>query len=387
MFQKTMIRQFLATLSQIRCGSLTLTTPDGQARHFGGDQPGPAADLTLLDWRTVPAIAAKADIGMTEAYRDGWWETNDLEALLTLALMNEAELDRYMYGSRLQATVTRLLYLFNRNSRAGARRNISAHYDLGNDFYRLWLDPTMTYSSALFQGTEDLAQAQLNKYDRIIDHLAGASGRLLEIGCGWGGFAERALARGDFAAKALTLSERQAEYARERLGHGAEIALQDYRDETGRFDHIVSIEMFEAVGERYWPQYFGKLSQVLSRRGQAMIQTITVADRYFDRYRKGGDMIRSFIFPGGMLPSPGRFEEQARRAGLAVADRFTFGQDYARTLRAWLVRFDEALPQVRALGFDDRFIRVWRFYLAACAASFTVGRTDVAQYQLAHAPA
>ncbi|MBU3030016.1 SAM-dependent methyltransferase [Paracoccus marinaquae] len=384
MLNRRLARDFLGTVEAVRYGTLAVTTPEGQTHRFGGQLPGPDAALIIRDWRMVPALAAKGDIGLTEAYRDDWCDTPDLEALLRLGLMNEEVLDRYIYGRPLQGLAVRALYLLNRNTRAGARRNIAAHYDLGNDFYRLWLDPGLTYSSALFGPLDDLGAAQQRKYDRIIDNLASRSGRLLEIGCGWGGFAERALRRGDFAPKGLTLSDRQAEYARMRLGRDAEIALQDYRDETGRFDHIVSIEMFEAVGERYWPSYFGKLAQVLAGRGRAMVQTITVADRYFERYRRGGDMIRSFIFPGGMLPSRSRFEAEARRAGLMVQDAYGFGRDYARTLRNWLARFDAHLPEIRDLGFDEEFIRVWRFYLAACAASFEVGRTDVVQYRLAH---
>ncbi len=384
-WQRKLEREFLKTAEGIRKGRLTIDTPEGQRHEFAGPEPGPEARLIVNDWRTIPALAARGDIGLTEAYRDGWCDIPDLEALLTLALVNEDVLDRYIYGHRLYGMAAQLLYLFNRNTRTGSRRNIAAHYDLGNAFYQLWLDPTMTYSSALYGPQDDLMAAQIRKYDRIIDQLDSRSGRLLEIGCGWGGFAERALARGDFAPKGLTLSTEQADYARQRLGDAAQIALQDYRDERGRFDHVVSIEMFEAVGEKYWPTYFGKLAQVLSDKGRAMIQVITVADHYFDRYRKGGDMIRSFIFPGGMLPSPQRFEAEARRAGLAVQDAFGFSRDYARTLREWLTRFDTQLPRIRDLGFDERFIRVWRFYLAACAASFEVGRTDVIQYRLAHA--
>lgn len=385
LLQGRLSRQFLETAERIERGTLTITTPDGAIHAFGGVHPGPDAHLVIHDWRMVPALAAKGDIGMTEAYRDGWCDTPDLEALLTVALLNEDVLDRYIYGNRLQAMATKALYFFNRNTKAGSRRNIQAHYDLGNQFYGLWLDDSMTYSSGIYAPGDDLTAAQHRKYDRIIDNLSGNSGRLLEVGCGWGGFAERALARGDFAPKGLTLSVEQAEYARNRLGQGADIALQDYRDEAGKYDHVVSIEMFEAVGEKFWPVYFGKLGHVLADKGRAMIQTITVADRYFDRYRSGPDMIRSFIFPGGMLPSPSRFQAEAARAGLRVEDSFGFGRDYARTLREWLVRFDAALPQIRSLGFDDAFIRVWRFYLAACAASFEVGRTDVIQYRLAHA--
>lgn len=377
--------QFLGTLDQIRHGKLHVATPEGTTHDFAGDLPGPAAVLEIRDWRAIRALAAKGDIGLTEAYRDGWVDTPDLIALLTFGLMNEDALERYVYGRRLAALAMRIAYWLDRNTRRGSRRNIAAHYDLGNDFYALWLDPTMTYSSALFAPGDDLKSAQLRKYDRIIDNLPSNSGPLLEIGCGWGGFAEHALTRGDFAPKGLTLSQEQAGYARERLGGAAQIALQDYRDETGRYDHVVSIEMFEAVGERYWPVYFRKLRDVLSDRGRAMIQAITVDDRYFDRYRKGGDMIRSFIFPGGMLPSPSRFHEEAQAAGLRIEDAFPFGESYAQTLTEWLSRFDKMRDRVTALGFDERFIRVWRFYLAACAAAFSVGRTDVFQYRLSHA--
>lgn len=383
MFERRIRDQFLTALGRVCCGRLTLTTPDGATRHFEGSAPGPSAVLHLHDWRTVPALAAKGDIGLTEAYRDGWCDTPDLTALLIFGLMNEAALDRYVYGQRLQALAIRALYLLNRNTRAGSRRNIAAHYDLGNDFYRLWLDDSMTYSSALFGPGDDLAAGQRRKYDRIIDGLNSGSGRLLEIGCGWGGFAERALQRGDFATKGLTLSREQADFARKRLGSDATIALQDYRDEAGRWDHVVSIEMFEAVGEKFWPTYFGKLAEVMTDKGRAMVQTITVADHYFDRYRRGGDMVRSFIFPGGMLPSPLRFQAEAERAGLRVEEAFDFGADYARTLVDWLDRFDARRSEIMAMGFDEAFVRVWRFYLAACAASFTVGRTDVVQYRLA----
>ena len=389
MFDRTLETKFLQALERIEHGSLCLTTPDGRERQFAGPLPGPAAALTIHDWRTIPAVAAKGDIGLTEAYRDGWVDTPDLEALLTFGLRNETALDRFLYGHPFQALLVRALYLFNRNTKAGSRRNISAHYDLGNEFYRLWLDETMTYSSALFApedagAADPLVPAQQRKYDRILEGLGSSSGRILEIGCGWGGFAERALAAGDFAPKGLTLSQEQAAFARARLGQGAEIALQDYRDERGRFDHVVSIEMFEAVGERFWPVYFGKLGEVLSSKGRAMVQTITVGDQYFDRYRAGGDMIRSFVFPGGMLPSPGRFAQEAARAGLVVEDAHPFGRDYARTCRDWLTRFEGQLGAVRALGFDEGFIRVWRFYLAACIAAFETGRTDVYQYRLAH---
>jgi len=385
MFDRKIESRFLRTLEGTAAGSLELTLPDGSRHRFEGRQPGPAAELTIRDRRTIAALAATGDIGLTEAYRDGWCDTRDMTGLLSFGLLNEEALERFVFGSRLNMLAVRLLYLFNRNSKAGSRRNIAAHYDLGNDFYRLWLDESMTYSSAIYGAGDSLRDAQMRKYDRILDSLPTNSGRLLEIGCGWGGFAERALGRGDFAQKGLTLSQQQAAYARQRLGQDAEIALQDYRDEGGKYDHIVSIEMFEAVGEKYWPVYFGKIREALADRGRAVIQTISVADRYFERYRKGGDMIRSFIFPGGMLPSPERFRAEAEHAGLRVEEVFTFGLDYARTLGEWLQRFEARLPEVRAQGFDEGFIRVWRFYLAACIAGFSVGRTDVGQYRLARA--
>ena len=384
MFDRQIQDRFLATLDQLAIGRLDLTLPSGQTRVFQGAQSGPEARLIIHDLRALPAIAAKGDIGLTEAYRDGLIDTPDLTALLTLALVNDAALARYIDGHPFQAALIRLLYFFNRNTKQGSKRNISAHYDLGNDFYSLWLDETMTYSAAIYGAGDDLAAAQNRKYDRILDQLPSASGRLLEIGCGWGGFAQRALSRGDFAPKGLTLSHEQAAFARARLGAGAEIALQDYRDERGKYDHIVSIEMFEAVGERYWPTYFSAVKQGLSEKGRAVIQTITMAEPYFNSYRKGADMIRSFIFPGGMLPAPSRFETEAGRAGLRVEDRFAFGLDYARTLQDWLHQFEAKLPEVRALGFDEGFIRVWRFYLAACIAAFRTGRCDVMQYRLGH---
>lgn len=242
----------------------------------------------------------------------------------------------------------------------------------------------MTYSSALFHNeTKTLQDAQRCKYDRIIDRM-NPSGRLLEIGCGWGGFIQRALERGDYAIKGLTISKAQHDFASARIGGGGVIALEDYRHETGVYDHIVSIEMFEAVGEEFWPVYFSKLKSLLAHKGKAIIQTITIADDVFERYRLGGDAIRTFIFPGGMLPSSTRFREESIKAGLRVTDAFSFGQDYARTLMIWLDNFDAKLTEIKAMGFDQKFIRLWRFYLTCCMAAFRHGRTDVVQWELQH---
>lgn len=385
MFEKRITHRFLEALSHIEHGSIRVTTPDGKAHEYSGQHPGVQADITLHDWRAIPALAASGDIGFAEGYRDGWWSSDNLVNLFYLGLQNESALQPYIYGGVFARIASRFAYFFTQNSMRGSRRNIHAHYDLGNDFYALWLDATMTYSAAIFADEgEDLIPAQHRKYDRIIERIR-PSGNVLEIGCGWGGFAERALESGDYAIKGLTLSEEQRDYAGERLKNRANIALEDYRLQSGRFDSIVSIEMFEAVGEKYWPVYFGKLKSLLASGGKAVIQTITIGERYFPAYRKGGDAIRTFIFPGGMLPSPTRFQEESRKAGLTLTDRFAFGQHYARTLEHWLERFEARLPQVRALGFDEKFIRMWRFYLTCCIASFRIGRTDVMQVELQHA--
>ncbi len=278
-----------------------------------------------------------------------------------------------------------LSYLFRINTLKGSKKNIHAHYDLGNAFYKLWLDPSMTYSSAIFDdSTKNLEQAQHRKYDRIIDELDAGSGSLIEVGCGWGGFAERAQQRGDFDIKGITLSEEQHAFAQQRLGNSADIVLEDYRHQQGKFQHIVSIEMFEAVGERYWQTYFAKLKSMLQQKGKAVVQTITINEADFPRYRRGGDFIRSFIFPGGMLPTPTRFKQEAAKAGLKVDNEFFFGYDYAKTLGVWLNNFDAEINKVKALGFDESFIRLWRFYLAACISGFNTDRTNVMQVTLSH---
>lgn len=385
MLQRQMIRRFLETFHHIDYGSLCILMPDGKRHEFSGKASGPNASLVIHDNRAISAFALKGDIGFAESYRDGWWESDDLVALFLFGLRNEEALDRYIYGSFLARIASRFAYFFTRNTLQGSQKNIHAHYDLGNAFYQLWLDPGMTYSSALFaHDSEALLPAQNRKYDRIIERL-GKSGTLLEIGCGWGGFAERALGKGDYAIKGLTISREQHHYAQERLQENAVISLEDYRLQTGKYDQIVSIEMFEAVGEQFWPVYFKQIKSLLADKGKAVIQTITIREQYFERYRKSGDPIRTFIFPGGMLPSPERFAQASHAAGLSVTDRFAFGKDYALTLRHWLERFEQQLSAVKSLGFDEPFIRIWRFYLTCCIASFTAGRTDVMQLELQHA--
>ena len=377
--------QLFRRLDKLETGTLELVTPDGKTRLFEGKRPGHHASLKLRDWRVVSNIIWKGDIGFAEDYKAGKWDTDNLTSLITFGLDNRAAFDRFVIGNKFHRILSVLSYLPKLNSLKGSKKNIHAHYDLGNDFYKLWLDPSMTYSSAIFKDQrEPLEQAQYNKYDRMLERLERDTGSLLEIGCGWGGFAQRALKRGDYNYKGITLSKAQHDYAIDKLGGDAGFALEDYRHQQGRYDSIISIEMFEAVGERYWEAYFNKIGQLLSEKGKAVIQTITINEEDFPRYRRGGDFIRTYIFPGGMLPSPSRFHDQVAKAGLKSCKAYYFGQDYALTLERWLETFDQKRDQIKALGYDDGFIRLWRFYLAGCIAGFKAGRTDVMQVEISH---
>lgn len=391
-------RTLLGLLERLAVGRLALTLPNGESRGFGST--GPLAHLTVTDWRMFAVTLKRGDIGFAESFLAGHWSTPSLVDLLELLVLNRHALEASVYGGRLGRFVNRFRHWLNRNSRAGSRRNIVAHYDLGNAFYRLWLDPGMTYSGALFEGREarSIAAAQDAKYRRILQTLALPAGaRVLEIGCGWGGFAERAIEHG-LSLTGLTLSDEQLRFARERLSAErlsaensqgrARFLLEDYRAHPRQapYDGVVSIEMFEAVGERYWPAFFDTVRRQLKPAGRAVIQTITIADALFERYRKGSDFIQQYIFPGGMLASPTEFELQARRAGLIVVDKFAFGQDYARTLAHWHASYVERLADVRALGFDDRFIRLWTFYLAYCEAAFRQRNIDVMHFTLQRSP-
>ncbi|MGZ3184616.1 MAG: class I SAM-dependent methyltransferase [Telluria sp.] len=382
-------RLFLAVLGRIRRGHLELITPDGARMVFGDAHEPHGATLHLHDWRAGQAILRAGDIGFADAFAAGWVDTPDLTALLRLALRNERALAPVLDGGLAARLWYRLRHWLRPNTRTGSQRNIHAHYDLGNDFYALWLDSTWTYSSALFDGAADLTlrQAQERKYQRIVDVLALAPGaRVLEIGCGWGGFAEYAGRRG-IHVHGVTISAAQLEVAERRiaaagLGGQVRLELRDYRDLDGQYDAVVSIEMFEAVGERYWPGYFRTVAARLRPGAQALVQTITIGEPYFDRYRARADFIQHYIFPGGMLPSVERFVTGAARAGLDTLQRHAFGRDYAATLRHWHRRFQAAQPEVAALGFDARFQRIWRLYFAYCEAAFDEGRTDVVQFLL-----
>jgi len=364
--------------------ALDVTLPAGSKVRLGNGPP--VAAVELHDWGAASALASKGDIGWGEAYVAGLWDCADIEALAAFAIRNENAFSNGFRPSALRRAAFLLTdRLLRRNSRAGSARNIQAHYDVGDDFYRLWLDESMTYSSALFDAPgERLEVGQARKYRRLLDATADAGPRTLEIGCGWGGFAEAAADDGRDVT-AITISHRQHRYARERLGARADIRLCDYRDIDGQYDSIVSIEMIEAVGERYWPKFFQTVRDRLAPGGVAAIQAIVVEDDYLPTYRRRSDFIRQHIFPGGMLPSPGAIAATAHDAGLKTRNLFRFGQDYAQTLRMWTECFEAAVPEIRALGYDESFIRGWRYYLAICAACFAVGRTDVVHIELSHA--
>ncbi|MDP3440735.1 MAG: cyclopropane-fatty-acyl-phospholipid synthase family protein, partial [Azonexus sp.] len=313
------------------------------------------------------------------------WDSPDITGLLTLLARNRAVLKKAVYGSWRNLLAARVRHWLNGNSRAGSKRNIMAHYDLGNDFYQLWLDPGMSYSSALYRAADNgwLENAQRAKYARILRRLKADAGQsVLEIGCGWGGFAEMAVEEG-LQVTGLTLSPAQLEWAQKRVP-GADLRLQDYRDTEEQFDHIVSIEMFEAVGERWWPAYFKTIAKSLKPGGRAVVQSITIRDDLFADYRKGTDFIQQYVFPGGMLPSRAAFRAAAARQGLVVHGEYAFGEDYARTLAEWRHAFEAKWPEIAALGFDENFRRLWRMYLCYCEAGFLAGNVDVVHFELAH---
>jgi cyclopropane-fatty-acyl-phospholipid synthase len=375
----------LKALDRLTIGRLELHLPDGTMRNFGDPAATRTAVLEVRSWRFFRRVLLDGDLGLAEAYMDGDCDSPDLPALVALLADNEPVLGSMAHTNVLHNVALRLLHRRRQNSRKGSRRNIHAHYDLGNRFYGLWLDPTMSYSSALFAGeTKSLEAAQTAKYERVLARLGARQGdSILEIGCGWGGFAELAARRG-MRVTGITISREQLEFARERLERAGladrvDLQFRDYRDIDGQYDHIVSIEMIEAVGERYWPDYFAALKRHLVPGGSALVQAIVIADELFAGYRHRPDFIQTYIFPGGMLLTPQRIAEQCRRAGLKVAELYSFGMDYARTLETWLGRFDAAAAEVGRLGFDERFRRMWRYYLAYCAAGFATRRTDVLQ--------
>ena len=381
-----MVRVALGFGSKLRHGSLEVTLPDGRTVRLGDNGPGPAAAMKVYHFGFASRLLRSGDIGIAEAYLRGEWDTPDLTQFLYLFCVNQDWMQTMLTGKPLVRTVQTIRHWFNRNTRRQARRNIYRHYDIGNAFYSAWLDPGMTYSSALFEdGTVDLTAAQNNKYHRLAEAIDLRPGqKLLEIGCGWGGFAEYAAKTFGAKVVGLTISKEQRDFAQARiqaagLHEHVEIRLQDYRDERDQYDRIASIEMIEAVGEQFWPRYFSQLRDRLLPGGLAGIQAITIQDSLFQTYRREVDFIQRYVFPGGMLPSPEILKSLGERFGVPVIRERIFGQDYAKTLATWRNNFRAAWPNLMPLGFDDRFRRLWEYYLAYCEAGFLSGNIDVRQ--------
>ena len=390
------VRTVFKLLQKIKHGSLVLQLPDGSVQRVG--QGGePTASLSVHNWRVFTQALKSGDIGFAEGYINGDWTTTDLAALLTLFIHNRHDVEDVIYGTWLGRLIYRIKHLLNRNTRGNSKKNIHAHYDLGNAFYELWLDDTLNYSSALFEGnfSTDMRDAQRAKVRRALRMTGVKPGdRVLEIGCGWGALAEMCTTEFNASLVGVTLSTEQLASAQARMArHGvatqpgtgvnADLRLQDYRDiSDGPFDAVCSIEMIEAVGQEYWPTYFQSIAKLLKTGGRSCIQSIVIKDELFERYIKSTDFIQQYIFPGGCLPSPSEFRRHAQAAGLQVVDELCFGPDYAETLRRWRHKFMAEKEQVLQLGFDERFMRIWEFYLAYCEAAFDGSDIDVMQFTL-----
>lgn len=391
--QKDLPRYFARVFEaakKINNGRIDFVMPDGRRFRAEGGNPGPVAEVEIFHPDSFARLVREGDPGLADAYLEGWWDTPDLQALMDFLHADNETLYDGFPGMGMVRFFERLRHWLRNNSRRQAKRNISHHYDLGNEFYRLWLDETMTYSSAIFEtGQESLEKAQMAKYASMVDQMGVTPGdHVLEIGCGWGGFAEYAAGSRGLRVTGLTISKEQLAYAQARIARAGlsdrvDLRLQDYRDERGSYDGIASIEMFEAVGERYWPVYFDTLRERLKPGALATLQVITVEDRRFESYRKGVDFIQKYIFPGGMLPCPSVLRSEIARAGLEFQRSIEFGHCYSQTLRRWHVAFNARWDDVARLGFDDRFRRMWNFYLTSCAGAFEGGNCDVTQITIA----
>ena len=382
--------RLLGLLTRLKIGTLTVHAPDGNFQVFGTHE-APFAALHIHRWSVCAEVLKSGDIGFAEGYMAGDWDTPDLAGLLRLLIANRTQIEGAIYGHWLGRLFYRIKHLLHRNNRTNSRKNIHAHYDLGNAFYELWLDGTMNYSSAWFEDdrTQDMAAAQKAKVRRALRMVNTQPGdRVMEIGCGWGALAESATTEFGANISGVTLSTEQLAFAQARMQSlgvqdRSDLRLQDYRDiDDGPYDAVCSIEMIEAVGQEYWPTYFQTVSRLLKPGGRACIQSITIDDALFERYLHSTDFIQQYIFPGGCLPSPSEFRKQAQAAGLQVVDELNFGPDYAETLRRWRESFMAQLDTVRTLKFDDRFIRLWDFYLAYCEAAFDEANIDVIQFTL-----
>lgn len=387
-------RSFDRLLDGVQHGQLSFTWPDGHTSVHGkkSDNADENAHLTLHNFKPVRQMMASGENGFAESYLRGDWSTDNLRNLFTLILNNEHEVSNMTGGSWYAKLANMARHNQNQNSLVGSRRNIEFHYDLGNRFYELWLDPTMSYSSAVFKDDESLESAQHAKLDQVVQYLnPGQGARVLEIGCGWGAMAHKLATQAMCHVEGISLSHEQLRYANE---HNAVEATggksgstsfyhQDYRQVQGTYDHVVSIEMFEAVGEQYWSTYFNKLGELLERGGTAVLQVITIAEDRFEQYRSSPDFIQRYIFPGGMLPTKTHLHDLINDAGFDIVQTDWFGQSYATTLRLWRERFDQVSRDVQGQGFDERFLRMWRYYLSYCETGFMFGRTDVGQLLVA----
>ena len=376
-------------VGKLNSGRVDFILPDGRRFRAEGSKPGPVAEVTINNPDVFARLVREGDLGFCDAYLDGWWTTPDLQAFMDFIHADNDDMYDGFPGMALVRAWEKARFWFQSNTKRQALKNISYHYDLGNDFYSLWLDDTMTYSSALFNTSqESLEKAQIAKYASMVDQMGVKPGdHVLEIGCGWGGFAEYAAKERGLKVTGLTISKEQLDYANKRiknkgLSDKVNLKLQDYRDENGVYDGVASIEMFEAVGEKYWPVYFDKIKQCLKPGKQATLQIITIQDARWDVYRKSVDFIQKYIFPGGMLPSPSVLRQEIHRAGLSVQHSIEFGKSYSQTLRRWFEVFNNKWDNISAMGFDDRFRRMWNFYLTSCAATFESGNCDVTQITL-----
>lgn len=372
--------------SKIQYGQITITTPEKLTYTYIGPEKGPCVDLEILDWSVFSEVLNKSDIGLAETFFDQKWKSRNVEKLIELCIMNENSLMAAFKGNWAKILFYRLKHEARENSKSGSKKNIVAHYDLGNHFYSLWLDKTMTYSSALFLTNEDnLEKAQYQKYQSMLDLIGAKAGdHILEVGCGWGGFMEYACKKG-FKVTGITISDEQFAYAVNRmkehqLDNIAEVRLCDYRDLDGKFDHAVSIEMIEAVGEKYWDSYFDLFKRVIKPGGKISVQAIVIHDEKFESYRKGTDFIQQYIFPGGMLLAPTVIKNLLVKKEFKQENMISFGLDYARTLNEWKKKFNEEKTNVTALGFDEKFMRLWNFYLSYCEGAFLAKRIDVVQF-------
>ncbi len=376
-------------VGKLNSGRVDFILPDGRRFRAEGSKPGPVAEVKINNPDVFARLVREGDLGFCDAYLDGWWTTPDLQAFMDFIHADNDDMYDGFPGMALVRAWEKARFWFQSNTKRQALKNISYHYDLGNDFYSLWLDDTMTYSSALFNTSqESLEKAQIAKYASMVDQMGVKPGdHVLEIGCGWGGFAEYAAKERGLKVTGLTISKEQLEYAQTRikskgLSDKVNLKLQDYRDETGVYDGVASIEMFEAVGEKYWPVYFDKIKQCLKPGKQATLQIITIQDARWEVYRKSVDFIQKYIFPGGMLPSPSVLRKEVHKAGLSVQHSIEFGKSYSQTLRRWFEVFNNKWDNISAMGFDDRFRRMWNFYLTSCAATFESGNCDVTQITL-----